>query len=378
MKSSSCIYCVSTHVAPTRGFGGPSTSFRNFLNYLVENSLSYDLVTTDPDKSAIRVGLYFKEYIYKSWGRAEYGISIKAMLKVLFSRKINRHTVVVINGITTPLNFIGMVAALSRKVHVIVFARGSFEAGRTDSWSNFKKTYHDFNIYLLQILDKNKRLVIVYQTSEELMRSTRFNFSNTLICGNIPESRFDYSYEGLATREYDVAFVGRDSYEKGIDRLISFSESVKHSKKKLNMVLIFEGLTSELSDVLKKNLSAHNVKICQNLQNNEVLTFLSKTRFFYFPSYIENFGNTLVESVSAGCVPIVFPDTHWSELVKLNLAISEHDFLKCIDLGFDYDSFDEMSANLKLYVIDNYIKEKDFSLILKYMNQLSAQKNNHV
>ena len=378
VKSSRCIYCVSTHVAPTRGFGGPSTSFRTFIDYLSENKINYSLVCTDPDEAKIRKGRYFIERAYKSWGRAEYGLSIKAFFRIFLSVNIRKRAVVIVNGITTPINFVGILSTVYRNAYVIIFARGSFEKGRTDKWSYIKKLYYDLNIYLLHNLDKKNNLLIVYQTSEEKLRSQEFNFQNSIVCGNILKESFNHSCMELSIRQYDLAFVGRNSYEKGIDRLISFSESVKHSKKKLNIVLIFEGLTSELFDILKKNLSAHNVKIYQNLQNNEVLTFLSKTRFFYFPSYIENFGNTLVESVSAGCVPIVFPDTHWSELVKLNLAISEHDFLKYMDLGFDYDFFGGMSANLKLYVIDNYIKDKDFSLILKHINQLSIQKNNHV
>ena len=44
---------ISTHTSPTRGFGGPSVSFRNFINQLNTKSINYKLVTTCPSKTWI-------------------------------------------------------------------------------------------------------------------------------------------------------------------------------------------------------------------------------------------------------------------------------------------------------------------------------------
>lgn len=357
--------CISTHTAPTRGFGGPSVSFRNFINFIA-NDINYYLITTCPYKFKFIKKLRSRELFLPTLILHGFGLSILACIFILIkSRSANG---IIINGVTTFVNVTGLVAALvNKRIRLVVFSRGSFENGRTDNWNFFKKLWFKFNILLINKLNDQNRIFIVYQTQTEKIKSEVTSLLPSCVYGNINTISYkSYALNEDHNRDIDICYVGRFSKEKGVDRLLRLLKQLVILKSKLSIVLIFDGISVLEIGQVEIYTKSLNCVILQNCDNAEVLKFFANSKVIYFPSYIENYGNTLVEAASRFAMPVVYGDTHWSDLLKNGIAISENELYTFISDGFiKYDHIRAIKFND--YVFDRYISGNDYRQVTEWL-----------
>jgi glycosyltransferase involved in cell wall biosynthesis len=69
--------------------------------------------------------------------------------------------------------------------------------------------------------------------------------------------------------------------------------------------------------VKKEQLGLTNIELKPNLSRRELRELLGKAMFYLHPEFPEHFGISVVEAMSAGCVPIVYRDGGaWYDLVS--------------------------------------------------------------
>lgn len=115
--------------------------------------------------------------------------------------------------------------------------------------------------------------------------------------------------EELTSKEFDYLFVGSFISRKGTD---IFIESIKQIQNK-NIKYCFVG-SGELINELQK-LNTDQVKIYQNLNQEQLRSIYNKSRFFVLPSRNEPFGLVVSESMFCGTPVIVAPNGGLKEQV---------------------------------------------------------------
>ena len=352
---------ISTHTVPTRGFGGPSVSFRNVINMIALKGISYTLLTTDPKKSFEKKDGLNNEIFFKSFIFHKLGFSLTYIWRLIIELKSSE--VVLINGLTTFINFSAILFSYLFKIKkVVLFPRGGLENGRTDNWSFIKKIIFYLQLKIIDKLALKNKLMVVYASKSELEKtSNKFSF-NYCILPNINQNLFANNFKNNIERNIDILYVGRNSPEKGIDRLFQILEIV-NKKPTISFNVIFDNIAADELKIIKKKYN--NIKFMVGVDNNSVLKIMAKSKFLFFPSYVENYGNVLVEAVSKGVIPIVYHDTHWSILIdKFGLNVG---FLnKLISDKIIWDK--KLSELIRFYVYNNYVKNNNIDVITDWIN----------
>lgn len=103
-------------------------------------------------------------------------------------------------------------------------------------------------------------------------------------------------------------YVGRISKNKRVDNLIRTVSYLKKSLKNIELHIIgddWENLKAGLEKLAKELDVEKNVIFAGKVSGEELLKHLSKANFFVSASEYESFGLSVVESMAAGCIPIL-------------------------------------------------------------------------
>ena len=354
---------VSTHTSPTRGFGGPSVSFRSLISQISRRGKIYELITTYPyykqNPSKIKNEYYYKTFIFH-----KIGFSIKALFSIIYRYRNTK--VVFINGLTTFINFNTIfLFSFSSNTKVVIFPRGGLEYGRTNSWNILKKFFFNFQLRLIKNINNSNRLMVVFATQSELSKSTLLSSNNNCILPNINSDLFiDKNIN--ESRKFDLIYVGRFSPEKGIDRLENILKLINKNPV-ISICIVFDSISPIDFKILKSKYKSLNIHWHVGVANDEVHKMMRSSKYLFFPSYVENYGNVLVEAVSQGAIPIVYPDTHWRALLG-KYAIDEITIFKMIEAGKVMWNKD-LSINSRKFIFDNYVKNDSLNTIFNWIEK---------
>lgn len=358
------ILCVSAHTAPTQGFGGPAVVFRTFLDFLKEREINFVSISTSDKKTYSEVDGHSQSIFYKSPFFYKYGFSVGILLFLIFNH--HRFRYFALNGLSNVPVLTAAVLALMSNKKIILFTHGGLEGSRVLGWGVLKRLFYRFNTFILKSIDFRSNLLVVYQTEDELEKST-FNASKSIVCANYPESFFQKEYR----KDYSslsITYIGRFATEKGSQRLSEFLDFFAtldtKSGHQVNLIIASDTVFEEL--VPYQNVKG--ISIFYNLTWKEITKVLLRSNVLYFPSRIENFGNSLVEGVAFGLIPCIYRDTHWSILLDRGAAITDsylRDTLKAEII--EESALQKMAIRGKKVVLDEYIRGKDMSQILEFI-----------
>lgn len=349
------ILIISTHIAPEKGFGGPSVSIRRFIDILRGRNIPY-LAISSGSKTKTYEHNDSIEFVYKYIGSGRNGFTLKLLNRLLL--EISKTNWILINGITTWPNFLGIFFGGILGKKIILFPRGGLESGRIDDWNILKKSVFKFQCFFLKIGIYRDNTLIVSATESEYNKNI-IRSSKDLILPNIILRKF----KPTTQRSIDILFVGRFSREKGIDRL---DDLLLSKSEKFSIVLVLAGTDILTRAGLKKRYGhIKRLTILYDMDYEELDKIYQNSKLLFFPSYKENFGNVLIEAVNNGVLPIVFNDTHWSFLSS--------------DFGLNVENLDKIlssteteRSNLYESAYDSIEKRyyKHTSESLKYVLQL--------
>ena len=220
-----------------------------------------------------------------------------------------------------------------------------------------KKIYKRLLYYILTqitIYFTNSYSVASHNDLEFLKSNFRLNEKKLSLIRNWIEISNDTNLDNKNTKE--LLCVGRLEYQKNYEYLInSFSNS--------EFKIVIYGSGSLLNDLKKQAEEKNtNVEFRGVLEYSELQEIYKQYQFYLSSSLYEGNPKSLIESMNAGCIPIVSKIKNNIEIVNSDVGIL-FDFKddiqkKIIDLLENKEEMSRLSNNAKLKVRDDYSIEK--------------------
>jgi len=284
-----------------------------------------------------------------------FGLYQRAMESKLIRKAKNEDILIQTSG--------GLGIPSNHKQKIIVYAHADFSSELDNPsskykgiWSLYYKTYYSMIKKFVKNIDDSRIKII--SNSNFIKNQIKIKFNKDSVVIYPPVKLNEFSPE---VKEKRIVSIGRYSQEKNHDFAINvmkntdFDFSIIGNTKTKSNILYFDQLSS-----LLKNESISNIHLLKNIEREKLVKILNKSKI-YFHSSKETFGISIIEAISAGCIPIVpdntahketvpyeelrfIPDNVEDAIKKLNDAISgkfDHltDALKMHILTFDDDNF---------------------------------------
>lgn len=161
-------------------------------------------------------------------------------------------------------------------------------------------------------------------------------------------------------KEHKILVLSRYSPEKNLEFVIDTVKDLDTSCKIIGTAKF--KLQIELYEKLNK-IKSRNVELLCNVSKDEIDRSISSTKVYFHPSK-ETFGISVVESIAAGCVPIVPDNSAHKETVPFgNLRYKPDDpkdardhVVKAINGDFD-EYIPKLQQHIKIFDVSNFKKK---------------------
>jgi len=199
--------------------------------------------------------------------------------------------------------------------------------------NNFKINYkYKIKLNLIKILFKISVLF-----SYKIIFVSQFSYGTVSKIIKIPENKIIISYHGIDhvdksnfDKEFDLLFVGKFVHYHNLDYVFTlFYKLEKELGIKYRVVLgdFDEDLKKE---IIKKHKLKENKNLLNNLNNNEVINLMKKSKILLFASSYEACPFTLLEAMRCSCAVVASDAGPNKEILKSN------------GLFYDIESFEDM------------------------------------
>lgn len=379
---------VSPSYYPAFRFGGPIVSVHLLNKAIAAKGNSVDVLTTNAgidEQNKVKLNEWIEfdgiRVMYKSFtGYEHYNFSIPLTREVF--KLVKRYDLVHITAVWNYPVLAASLAAMFFKKPFIISPRGELiPEARTIKSKNVKHFY-----YKLIAQHYLKRASSIHFTSEserkDVMESLHLNVKSFVVPNGIDLSEFQIlpkqgafksKHEQLSGKKY-ILFLGRLDKEKGLDNLIkAFSEIIQSGQ---DLILVLAGpdsnnYKSELESLSAKLNLEERVYFTGFLNKDEKTAALVDAEILVLASYLENFGQVVLEAMAC-YVPVIVSD-------KVGLASD----IKKFDAGLVTETKPEKIAqsitlmlqniSLKAEKLDNAKKMvNEFSIVLQADRMLNG------
>ena len=377
------ILICTPYYFPYKNFGGGCKTIVNQVSK-THDLYKYEVFTLDhgpreENYLADQKTIYFKN-------------NLEVFIKILFL-DISTFSKIQFNSFFSPFSFFILAALFFKKTgnKIIIFPRGelSYEIEELE----FKKKFYIIAMKFFLIF---KYVLFVATSESERKNIISFPFFNIRIRSFLREIKptiktmivgdfLDDSEYSLDTKEYKL--------DKSRIKMVFIS--ILRPKKNLSFALdILKELPKEYfldiygivedKTYLNKIKSKINrlelndrVRLLGEVSSYKVVEVFSNYNAFLFPTKSENFGYVILESLQAGCIPIISNKTPWEPInnkcgLVLDIASSSKDWSQSIQDFFKYpeSKFYSISDKCKTYATQIYFNEKSkYDLKKLYENE---------
>lgn len=344
---------VSTNWPPDYQFGGVVYSGQYLFEALHRIDSEWKAVATGTNDS-------FGDFIsiFKFRFNGKYGISLSAIIylfKIISKKKVS---FVFINGTVTWITIFSQLFCFFFRVKYVVSTRGALEPWRIN-YKKIKKQQY-YNLIVLPLLRKSTA-VHVTGALEQLYVS-KF-VQNRIILSPNGSEKFVY-LPNANVGVIKCLFLSRISPEKGLDILDLIIDKISCGFLNIELSIVGPGAQNRFSS--KHN----NIKILDGVYGDEKIELFKNSDFFLLPSYSENFGNVVLESLCYGRPVLTTFATPWEQIngkygwiVQPNKDAVLQELFKLSNL--DRNSFIDMGRNASVYAHDNFT----WDVIAKKLNK---------
>ena len=182
---------------------------------------------------------------------------------------------------------------------------------------------------------------------------------------SLPEKGFFKNEFHIKTNLFKILFLGRISKIKGLDLLLpSIAQVVKKIPNTILLIVgpDYENYKKELELIIKSLKIESNVKFVGKLNRNEINKAYVDSDLFVLPSYSENFGLTIVESLACGCPVII------SKNVNISNEINKNELGKVVNLDPNEITKEIINFYYKSDSEKKELKQKIRDFTLEYYN----------
>lgn len=169
-------------------------------------------------------------------------------------------------------------------------------------WSLYYKPYYEMSQkFLSQIGNKNIHLI---SNSKYVCDSIKKIFDKDSEIIYPPVDLGEFSKK--VAKEKKVITIGRYSQEKNFEFILDVMDGIEVPFVMIGNTKTKTNDTYYNNLIIKAEQKRKNMMLLKNIERSEVIKYLLEAKL-YFHAAVETFGISVVESIAAGCIPIV-PD----------------------------------------------------------------------
>lgn len=338
---------VTKRFYPGNKSGGPQTSLLTLCKFIVkEKKIKPYVITYDRDVGEKQpykivdsslVSLEFANVSYLSEKN-----KIRVIVRLIKGFWNNEK--IIVNSFFDPLFgvLLPILFSFFYKRKIYCYVRGELQ----NNSLSFKKQKKMLYMYLFGRLFA-KKCVFIFSDKNELMdskESVHFEINNYQIVPNIPQSLDSVSCDMPKNiGKLYLVYLGRIDNDKNLKFLLTVLKSIKRS-----VVLDIYGPIRnekywdsclEIIGALKESASINYMGI---LERNGLSRIAGKYHFLVNPSFSENYGHSIAESLGSGLPAIVTTGTPWVKLedheLGFTLNFDEENWIKLLS-DFDTNNY---------------------------------------
>jgi len=215
----------------------------------------------------------------------------------------------------------GLVLPRKKDQKVIIYCHHDFQnetkkdiTKYKGAWSWYYKPYYIMSQkFVKQINDEN---ILFISNSKFIRDSIKKNFSKDSVV-IYPPVELEIFHNNI-NKEESVITISRYSQEKNLEFAIDVFQDIDtkytiigNTKARVNK-LYYKKIANKLNNLKKSKIS-----LLKNIERDQVVEGLKNSKV-YFHASPETFGISVVESISAGCIPIVPDNSAHKETVPIN------------------------------------------------------------
>lgn len=269
-------------------------------------------------------------------------------------KNIKKYDIININSIFFYNSFFFIIILTLYNKNFYLTTRGELEDGAI----KYKKSLKNIYLFLLKFL---KKPVFIQSTS---LQEKKFNIKNIKYQTNHEIFRNYFKKSQYANSKHkklnQILYLGRLHPKKGIENLLIAFDMLGDKIKNNNYLLKIVGKGNPKYEKFLKNISKNNknyVKFLGHLDLKEKYKIINSSKVLILPSYSENFGIVVLESLSCGVPVIASKFTPWK-------------ILKRFDAGYYIDNKPKDLTKVLLQLIelnDNAYKLKQINSVNLYL-----------
>ncbi len=256
------------------------------------------------------------KWLAREWGAVKYRSFRRHKLPFNFIldsvREVYRADIVYLVSTFYPPVFICFILAKLFNKGIVWAPHGSVADRELVKNAGFKKVYLSF----LRAVVKD---VTFHTTCEEETKSVRKHFGSDVKVVTITNYMV-LPEKLIRTKEKYLLFIGRFGINKGIENLIrSLAKSVSFLNSEFKLQLIGDYHNSYGSEMVSLSNSlklGNKVEFLGAMGGEEKQERIAKAYFLFMPSYNENFGIVVAESLVQGTPAVASIYTPWESLVE--------------------------------------------------------------
>lgn len=319
------LHVVPTYLPATR-YGGPIYSVHGLCSALAANDVSVSVYTTSVDGSGNSEVEHGREYIKDGVkiiyfeSRLLRRIYYSAPLRSALEEYIGKFDLLHLHSIFLYPTNIAARIALRHRVPYVLSPRGMLEKGLINSKSSIiKRTW-------LALIEKKtiENASLIHLTSERESRELdQFGYrypGRVVIPNGVDRVTHPANRQNNPSDRFRILFLGRVNWKK---RIYSLIESLQHLDFKIRLVIAGndeEGHISMLkgliTDLDLDSDEKFQIVFTGQVNTTEKQDLYLNSDVMVLPSMSENFGNTVIEALAAGCPVIVTPQVGASDVVR--------------------------------------------------------------
>lgn len=376
--------------------GGPVRSIANLVES-IGDEFDFRIITLDRDLESNGPYPGIKVDTWQRVGKAEvFYLSPHNVILYFLRRLINstEHDILYLNSFFSPgftvrpllLRRLGLIP----HKHVIIAPRGEFSVGALKIKKFKKKVY----IFLASILGLYHN--VLWQASSKHEKDDILNVFNKahVYVASIPmivmpiDERTEHGERDKKNNckksgILKAVFLSRISPKKNLDSALMMLRGIR-GVVTFNIFgpLEDESYWEKCRGIIDESPTNIQVRYKGSIGHDAIDQILSTHDLFFFPTYGENFGHVIIESLIAGCPILISDQTPWRDLetagVGWDLPLDQPDkFTKvlqhCVDMG--NNEWQTMSKRAREYGIKIATDEKVIQQNRDLFNYVSITKN---
>ncbi|CCW04717.1 glycosyltransferase family 4 protein [Bacillus sp. GeD10] len=366
------ILILAPYYLPGFKGGGPIRSISNLVHTL-GNEINFKIITSDRDLGDSIAYEKAQNEVWTKVGLAEVYYVTPEKFNLRYLRKIIKSThydFIYLNSFFNT-NFSVIPILLSRMgiipyKPIIVAPRGEFSPGALKI-KKFKKELFIKSTKLVGLHNK----VIWHATSEEEKTDITQIYGEGVpvrVAQNLPNifENTEYQKKGKKRGELKLVFLSRITEKKNLKGALTFLKGITGNITfDIYGPIENQNYWKTCQDVIESLPNNVQVNYMGQVNNNKVHLLFSNYNAFLFPTFGENYGHVIVESLLAGCPVIISDQTPWKNIENEGAGWTiplekEETFISALNdiVHMDSERFQQLSRNASEYAVKMFFCEE--------------------